>query len=220
MMTSATHPLQRFGTGYKARVEHALSLLAQGKGVLLVDDENRENEGDLVFAAQTVSVQDMALLIRQCSGIVCLCLTPEHADRLELPPMVATNTSRYQTGFTVSIEATKDITTGVSAADRVQTIRMACAPDARPEDLARPGHIFPLRAKANGVLERRGHTEGSIDLVKLAGLQPAAVLCELTNADGSMAKLEEICRFAETHGLCVVSIDDIVQYRTFVKDTH
>jgi len=119
MNTAATHPLARFGADYKTRVEHAITLLAKGKGILLVDDENRENEGDLIFAAQHISVQDMALLIRQCSGIVCLCLTPEHADRLELPPMVATNTSRYQTGFTVSIEATRGITTGVSAADRV-----------------------------------------------------------------------------------------------------
>ena len=205
--------LSRFGKDFKERVENALDCLKGGKGVLVVDDESRENEGDLIFPAATMTTTDMALMIRTCSGIVCLCLTPDRADLLDLPPMVHVNTSKYHTPFTVTIEAKEGVTTGVSAADRVHTIRTAVADNAKPEDLSRPGHVFPLRANADGVFGRRGHTEGSIDLMVLAGLKPVAVLCELTNEDGTMALLPEISVFAEEQGTTVVSIEDIFQYR-------
>ncbi|MCS2890268.1 3,4-dihydroxy-2-butanone-4-phosphate synthase [Parabacteroides faecis] len=206
--------IKDFGIDYKARVEKAISYLQAGKGILLVDDENRENEGDIIYSAEKMTVKDMALMIRECSGIVCLCLTPEKCDSLGLRQMVGENTSQNQTAFTISIEAREGVTTGVSAADRIQTIKTAIAPDAKPEDLSHPGHVFPLQAKENGVLERRGHTEGSVDLVKLAGLGDTAVLCELTNEDGTMARLPEIIRFATLHDMTVVSVDDICKYRT------
>ena len=205
--------LQQFGITYKERVDRALEWLRTGHGIRLVDDEDRENEGDLIFPAQTMTVADMAFMIRECSGIVCLCLTEEKTKQLDLPPMVVNNTSRFQTAFTVSIEAKEGVTTGVSAADRIHTIRTACAREAKPEHLARPGHIFPLKAAVNGVLERAGHTEGSVDLMKLAGLSPQAVLCELTNTDGTMARLPQITSFALHHQLTVLSVQDIIQYR-------
>ena len=198
--------LADFGADYRERVEKAIALLQQGKGILLVDDDDRENEGDIIYAAQNMSVADMALMIRECSGIVCLCITPERAKALELRPMVTDNSSKNQTAFTITIEAKKGVTTGVSAADRITTIRTAIADDAKPSDLAHPGHVFPLVAKPGGVFERRGHTEGSIDLAKLAGLGDTAVLCELTNEDGTMARLPEIAAFSEKHGMTVVSI--------------
>jgi len=205
-------PLDDFGDS-QTRVKLALRSLAQGGGVLVVDDCNRENEGDLIFPAQTVSEAQMAMLIRECSGIVCLCITDEAADRLALPPMVEKNTSRNKTAFTVTIEAAEGVTTGVSAADRVRTVRAAVAQEARPEHLHRPGHVFPLRAKPGGVLERRGHTEATVDLMRLAGLAPAGVLCELTNADGSMARLPEVAAFGRAHGLPVLSVEDLAAYR-------
>jgi len=218
MISIEISPLVQFGITSKERVENALEHLRKGKGILLTDDENRENEGDLIFSAEHINVQDMALMIRECSGIVCLCLTNEKADQLELPYMVKENTSSFQTPFTITIEARNGVTTGVSAADRITTIKTAIAQNAKPEDLARPGHIFPLRAKDNGVLERNGHTEGSVDLMKLAGLKPEAVLCELMNEDGSMAQLNEIISFAQEHDLIVLSIEDIIYYRKFVRD--
>lgn len=202
-----------FGTTYKERVEKAISTLQSGRGLLLVDDESRENEGDIIYAAEKMTVKDMALMIRECSGIVCLCLTPSKCDRLGLPQMTKQNTSKNQTAFTLSIEAKEGVTTGVSAADRIQTIRTAISPNAKPEDLSRPGHVFPLMAKTNGVFDRRGHTEGSVDLVKLAGLGDTAVLCELTNEDGTMARMPEIIDFADKHAMTVVSVDDICRYR-------
>lgn len=205
--------IKDFGVDYKARVEKAISYLQAGKGILLVDDENRENEGDIIYSAEKMTVKDMALMIRECSGIVCLCLTPEKCNSLGLHQMVEDNTSKNQTAFTISIEAKEGVTTGVSAADRIQTIKTAIAPNAQPEDLSHPGHVSPLRARENGVLERRGHTEGSVDLVKLAGLGDTAVLCELTNEDGTMARLPEIIRFAAHHDMTVVSVDDICKYR-------
>lgn len=205
--------LNQFGLDYKQRVQNAINCLQEGKGILLVDDENRENEGDIIYAASTMTVSQMALMIRECSGIVCLCLTPERSQHLELTPMVANNSSKNQTAFTISIEAKKGVTTGVSAADRLQTIKTAIAKNAKPEDLAHPGHVFPLIAKAGGVFERKGHTEGGVDLVKLAGLGDSAVLCELQNADGTMAKLPEIIEFAIKNEMVVVSIEDIIQYR-------
>ena len=209
--------LADFGADYRERVEKAIALLQQGKGILLVDDDDRENEGDIIYAAQNMSVADMALMIRECSGIVCLCITPERAKALELRPMVTNNSSKNQTAFTITIEAKKGVTTGVSAADRITTIRTAIADDAKPSDLAHPGHVFPLVAKPGGVFERRGHTEWSIDLAKLAGLGDTAVLCELTNEDGTMARLPEIAAFSEKHGMTVVSIEDICQYRKDIE---
>lgn len=193
--------------------QRALEAMRAGRPVILLDDSDRENEGDLIVAAERLTVATMAMLIRECSGIVCLCLTPEHVARLELPPMVQQNESRFGTAFTVSIEAREGVTTGVSAADRVTTIRAAIASGARPGDIARPGHIFPLCAHPEGVLGRRGHTEGSVDLARLAGLEPAAVLCELMNPDGSMAKGDDIVRFAARHDLPVITIEDIVALR-------
>ncbi|WP_285163736.1 3,4-dihydroxy-2-butanone-4-phosphate synthase [Shewanella goraebulensis] len=195
------------------RVEKALSALREGNGVLLLDDEDRENEGDIIYSAEHLTSQQMALMIRECSGIVCLCLTDEQATKLELPPMVADNNSANQTAFTVSIEAKEGVTTGVSAQDRVTTVKTATAADAKASDLARPGHVFPLRARAGGVMSRRGHTEGTVDLMQMAGLQPAGVLCEVTNENGTMAKAPEIVAFGLKHNMPVLTIEDMVMYR-------
>lgn len=200
------------------RLEKALIHLQNGNGVILTDDKNRENEGDLIFSAHSMTHNQMALMIRKCSGIVCLCLTNEKADSLNLPYMVKENTSSFQTPFTITIEAKEGVTTGVSAKDRLTTIHVACNKNAKSNDLAKPGHIFPLRGNDQGVLGRTGHTEGSIDLMKLAGLQPEAVLCELMNDDGTMAKTDTIIEFAKTHNLIVLSIQDIIDYRKFVRD--
>jgi len=201
------------GRTAQQRVEHALQELRAGKGLLLLDDVDRENDADLVFAAEKMSVTQMAQMIRHCSGVVCLCMPQEKADQLALPYMVEENSSRYQTAFTISIDAKEGISTGLSAADRIAAIRAATADHALPSDLARPGHIFPLRAQENGVLARNGHTEGSVDLMKLAGLKPLAVLCELMNDDGSMARLTESLTFAEKNNLAFVFIADIIAYR-------
>ncbi|MHA2716434.1 3,4-dihydroxy-2-butanone-4-phosphate synthase [Vibrio owensii] len=195
------------------RVENALIALKEGRGVLLLDDEDRENEGDIIYSVEHLTNEQMALMIRECSGIVCLCLTDAQADKLELPPMVVNNNSANQTAFTVSIEAKQSVTTGVSAADRVTTIKTAANPNAKPDDLARPGHVFPLRARPGGVMTRRGHTEGTIDLMQMAGLQPAGVLCEVTNPDGTMAKAPEIVAFGRLHNMPVLTIEDMVAYR-------
>ncbi|MCG0032192.1 3,4-dihydroxy-2-butanone-4-phosphate synthase [Vibrio parahaemolyticus] len=195
------------------RVENALIALKEGRGVLLLDDEDRENEGDIIYSVEHLTNEQMALMIRECSGIVCLCLTDAQADKLELPPMVVNNNSANQTAFTVSIEAKVGVTTGVSAADRVTTIKTAANPHAKPEDLARPGHVFPLRARPGGVMTRRGHTEGTIDLMQMAGLKPAGVLCEVTNPDGTMAKAPDIVAFGRLHNMPVLTIEDMVAYR-------
>ncbi|MFC7348715.1 3,4-dihydroxy-2-butanone-4-phosphate synthase [Chryseobacterium zhengzhouense] len=208
--------LEKFGVSPKERVENALLKLQQGKGILLVDDENRENEGDIIFPASTITEKDMALLIRECSGIVCLCISEEKSRHLNLRPMVETNNSKNQTAFTISIEAKEGVESGVSAKDRVTTIRTAIAENALAEHIASPGHVFPLIARKNGVLERRGHTEGSVDLVKMANLGDDAVLCELTNEDGTMARLPEIIDFAEKRNMTVVTIEDIHTYRTMI----
>ena len=204
--------LSQFGNPIK-RVETAQKHLQQGIGVLVKDDENRENEADLIFAAQFVTEKQMAQLIRECSGIVCLCMTEEKISSLNLPMMVNHNTSHYQTAFTVSIEAAAGVTTGVSARDRVKTVQAAIADNAGPDDLNRPGHIFPLKAKNGGVLERAGHTEATVDLMRLAGLKPFGVLCELTNPDGTMAKLPQVIEFARRHDIHVLSVEDIVAFR-------
>lgn len=204
--------LSQFGDSQQ-RINAALQAIRTGGGVLLVDDEERENEGDLIFSTQYLNNEQMALMIRECSGIVCLCMTGEKIDALGLSPMAEHNNSRNQTAFTVSIEAKDGVTTGVSAADRVTTVKTAAAPRSTGDQLCKPGHVFPLRAKDGGVLDRRGHTEGTVDLMRLAGLEPAGVLCELTNVDGTMAKLPEIVAFAEKHDMVVLTIEDIVQFR-------
>lgn len=204
--------LSSFGTSLE-RVERALESLREGRGVMVLDDENRENEGDMIFPAETMTVEQMALTIRHGSGIVCLCLTEERRKQLDLPMMVDNNTSAFGTGFTVTIEAATGVTTGVSAADRITTIKTAIADGAKPSDLNRPGHVFPLRAQPGGVLTRGGHTEATIDLVTLAGFRPAGVLCELTNDDGSMAHAPECIEFAQKHNMAVVTIEDLIEYR-------
>lgn len=204
--------LSAFGTPQE-RVEKAIEAFKQGNGVLVLDDEDRENEGDLIFPAQTIDPSQMAKLIRYGSGIVCLCLSDEICQQLDLPPMVQNNTSVNKTAFTVTIEAAEGVSTGVSAADRVTTIKAAVADNAKPQDLHRPGHIFPLRAAEGGVLKRRGHTEASVDLAVLAGYKPAAVICEITNDDGTMARTPEIIKFAKEFGYPVMTIEDLVQYR-------
>ena len=204
--------LSPFGTS-EQRVEAAIAAFKQGNGVLVLDDENRENEGDLIFPAETITTEQMAKLIRYGSGIVCLCITDELCKQLDLPPMVQDNTSVNKTAFTVTIEAAKGVSTGVSAADRVTTIKAAIADGAKPQDLHRPGHIFPLRAAEGGVLSRRGHTEASVDLTRLAGYKPAAIICEITNDDGSMARAPEIIKFAQQFNFPIVTIEDLVLYR-------
>lgn len=199
---------------HASQIQSALEAIRQGIPVVLQDDDNRENEADLIVAAERLSVETMARMIRDGSGIVCLCLTPEMASHLQLSPMVEHNQSRYGTAFTQSIEARHGVTTGVSATDRVTTIRTAIASQASPDDLARPGHVFPLIAKAGGVLERRGHTEGAVDLVRLAGLKPAAVLCELMNPDGSMMRGAVLEAYASQHQLPRLSIAALARYRS------
>jgi 3,4-dihydroxy 2-butanone 4-phosphate synthase len=194
-------------------VQNALSALRKGEGILVTDDEDRENEGDMFFAAESLTEAQMAMLIREGSGIVCLCLTVEKVRSLGLPMMVDHNTSAFGTPFTVSIEAASGVTTGVSAADRVRTVKTAIADDACPEHLRLPGHVFPLKARPGGVLERAGHTEANVDLMRLAGLKPYGVLCELMNPDGSMARMMQIVTFAKRYGMVVVSVEDVIQYR-------
>lgn len=197
----------------EGRIQSALAAMRAGVPVILLDDFDRENEADLIISAEKLTHETMALLIRECSGIVCLCLPDEKVRALELPPMAPDNGSRFGTPFTVSIEARHGVTTGVSAADRVTTIRAAIAHDARPDDVVRPGHVFPLRATPGGVLARAGHTEGSVDLARLAGLQPAAVLCELMNADGTMMRGEQIEQFAQERDFPILTIAELIQWR-------
>ncbi len=195
------------------RIAAALQAMREGRPVVLQDDHDREDEADLIVAAERLTPQTMALFIRECSGIVCLCLSDEKVRALELPPMVPHNESRNRTAFTVSIEAREGVSTGVSAADRVTTIRAAIAAHAKPADIVRPGHVFPLRAQPGGVLTRRGHTEGTVDLAALAGLAPAGVLCELMNPDGTMARGDEVVRFAKLHDLPMLTIAELAAFR-------
>ena len=201
---------------FKTNVQTAIKALQNSKGVIVTDDKNRENEADIIFYAKTITESQMALLIRECSGIVCLCLTSQKVEQLHLPMMVKANNSKYQTPFTISIEAKSGVTTGVSAKDRVTTIKAAIKEDG-VNHIVSPGHIFPLKARDNGVLEREGHTEASVDLMKLAKLEPVAVLCELTNEDGTMAKEEEIKEFAKKFEMPLLSVDDIKKYRNFIE---
>lgn len=196
-----------------APLPEILAHIRAGKPVLVLDDADRENEADLIVAADRISAETMALLIREGSGIVCLCIRPDKASELKLRPMVEVNRSRYATAFTQSIEAAHGITTGVSAADRVQTIQCALRSTLERSEIVSPGHIFPLVARAGGVLERQGHTEASVDLAELAGCKPAGVLCELMNPDGSMARGEEVAAFAARHGLLCTTVEAVREYR-------
>jgi 3,4-dihydroxy 2-butanone 4-phosphate synthase/GTP cyclohydrolase II len=194
-------------------IERAIDDFRRGKMVIIVDDEDRENEGDLAIAAEKVTPGAIAFMATQGRGLICLAMTEERCDRLGLPLMVETNTSPFGTAFTVSIEAKGKTTTGISAADRAATILTAVDPMTRPEDLARPGHMFPLRARRGGVLKRAGQTEASVDLAALAGLQPAGVICEVMNDDGTMARVPDLARFAERHGLSIITVADLIEYR-------
>jgi 3,4-dihydroxy 2-butanone 4-phosphate synthase/GTP cyclohydrolase II len=196
-----------------AKIEDAIEDIRQGKMVVLVDDEDRENEGDLTMAAEKVTAEAINFMARYGRGLICLTMTAEKCDQLALPLMVSSNTSSFGTAFTVSIEAKKGVTTGISAADRAHTILTAVADNAKPEDLARPGHVFPLRAKKGGVLVRAGQTEGSVDLARLAGLRQAGVICEIMNDDGTMARMPQLKKFAVEHGLKICTIADLVAYR-------
>jgi len=195
------------------RVEKALDELRHGRMVILVDDADRENEGDLVLAAQFVTPEAINFMAKHARGLICLSLTEQQVKRLGLSMMVNENQSTYTTAFTVSIEAARGVTTGISARDRATTILAAIAADARPEDVVRPGHVFPLRARKGGVLVRAGQTEGSVDLCRLAGLTPAGVICEVMNDDGTMARMPDLVRFAGIHGLHIVGVADVIQYR-------
>ncbi|TFH64369.1 MAG: bifunctional 3,4-dihydroxy-2-butanone-4-phosphate synthase/GTP cyclohydrolase II [Candidatus Zixiibacteriota bacterium] len=196
-----------------ANIEAALKDIREGKMIILVDDEDRENEGDLAMAAELVTPDAINFMAREGRGLICLSLTEERADFLDLPLMVRENSSSFGTAFTVSIEARRGVTTGISAADRAQTIRVALAEESTAKDLARPGHIFPLRAKRGGVLVRAGQTEGSVDLARLAGLKPAGGICEIMNDDGTMSRMPQLRLFAERHQLKIVTIADVVAYR-------
>ena len=196
-----------------AKIEDAIEDIRQGRMVILVDDEDRENEGDLTMAAEAVTPEAINFMARYGRGLICLTMTAERCDHLRLPLMVSSNTSSFGTAFTVSIEAKKGVTTGISAADRAHTILTAVADDCKPDDLARPGHVFPLRARAGGVLVRAGQTEGSVDMARLAGLKPAGVICEIMNDDGTMARLPELRKFAREHGLKICTVADLVAYR-------
>lgn len=196
-----------------ASIEDVIKELKAGRMIILVDDENRENEGDLMMVAERVTPEAINFMAKHGRGLICLALSQERADALGLPPMVEENTSKFGTAFTVSIDAAKGVTTGISAYDRARTVLTAVNPSARPEDFVRPGHIFPLRAKKGGVLFRSGQTEGSVDLARLAGFMPAAVICEIMNEDGTMARVPQLEEFAQRHGLLMCSIADIIEFR-------
>ena len=194
-------------------IEKAIRDFREGKFVVIVDDEDRENEGDLAIAADRVTPEAINFMAREGRGLICLSLTSERCDALELPPMVADNTSPFGTAFTVSIEARGRVTTGISAADRAATVRVAIDPATRPADLLRPGHMFPLRAAPGGVLKRAGQTEASVDLARIAGLTPAAAICEIMNDDGTMARLPDLKAFISRHGFTLITVADLIRYR-------
>ncbi len=196
-----------------ANIKEVLEDLRQGKMIILVDDEARENEGDLTIAAEKVTPEAINFMAKYGRGLICLAMSPENVEKLKLPLMVYDNRSPFQTAFTVSVEARQGVTTGISAADRAHTILTAVAEDARPEDLIQPGHVFPLRARRGGVLFRTGQTEGSVDLARLAGLNEAAVICEIMNEDGTMARMPDIEKFSKKHDLKIAAVADIIAYR-------
>jgi len=194
-------------------IEEALDDIKKGKMVILVDDEDRENEGDLTMAAEAVTPEAINFMATHGRGLICLSLTSERVEELQLPMMTMDNTSSFGTAFTISIEAKKGVTTGISAADRATTIKVAINPASGPEDLARPGHIFPLRARPGGVLQRTGQTEGSVDLARLAGLYPAGVICEIMNDDGTMSRVPHLMEFAKKFSLKIITVKDLIAYR-------
>lgn len=194
-------------------VERAIEAIARGEMVILVDDEGRENEGDLVLAASKVTPEAINFMATHARGLICLAMTGERLDALDIPPMISKNSSPFSTAFTVSIEAATGVTTGISAADRARTVQVAIDPESTRRDIVMPGHIFPLRARSGGVLERTGQTEGSVDLARHAGLEPAAVICEIMNADGTMARMPELEIFAREHDMLIVSVADLIHYR-------
>lgn len=193
-------------------IASAIYAISRGEMVIVVDDEDRENEGDLVVAADLVTPETIAFMMRLGRGLICVSIQPELATQLDLPLMVSENSESFATAFTVSIDGVKDVTTGISASDRSNTIRQMLSPTARPQDFRRPGHVFPLIAHPQGVLGRDGHTEASVELAKLAGLTPSGVICEIANDDGSMARLPELRIFAKKHALRIVSIHDLIEY--------
>jgi 3,4-dihydroxy 2-butanone 4-phosphate synthase/GTP cyclohydrolase II len=212
---NGTTPMARTAKAQDAfeNVRGAIADIAAGRMIILVDNEDRENEGDLCLAAEKVTPEAINFMARHARGLICLTLTEEQIARLDLPMMVESNTSLFQTGFTVSIEAKEGVTTGISAADRSRTILVASHPEARADQLVRPGHVFPIRARKGGVLIRAGQTEGSVDLARLAGLIPAGVICEIMNDDGTMARRPELEKFATEHRLRIVTIAELIQYR-------
>ena len=195
------------------RIAQAMEAFRKGEFVILVDDEDRENEGDLAIAAEKVTPEAINFMAKYGRGLICLAITEDKADSLNLPLMVNDNSSKYGTAFTVSIEAKKGVTTGISAHDRAVTVQPAIRDDAKPEDLSRPGHIFPLRAKKGGVLVRTGQTEGSVDLARISGMKPAAVICEIMNEDGTMARMPELEEFSKKHNIPILTVADIIEYR-------
>lgn len=194
-------------------IEEAIRDIREGRMVILVDDEDRENEGDLTLAAEAATPEAINFMAKYGRGLICLSMAPDLIDRLELPMMVDNNTSKFTTGFTVSIEAKQGVTTGISAADRATTIQTAIADDASPSDLVRPGHVFPLRARKGGVIVRAGQTEGSVDLARLAGMKSAGVICEIMDEDGTMARMPSLEQFSEEHGIGICTIADLIEYR-------
>ncbi|MGR8924385.1 3,4-dihydroxy-2-butanone-4-phosphate synthase [Rhizobium leguminosarum] len=195
-----------------ARIEDAISAIASGQMVVVVDDQNRENEGDIVVAADAVTPETIAFMMTHARGLVCIAMEGERLDALDIPLMVPNNTESHKTAFTVSVDYLKGTTTGISAADRAATVRALVDDRAKPDEFARPGHIFPLRANPRGVLGRPGHTEAAVDLARLAGRVPAGVICEVANDDGTMSRLPELTLFAERHNLPLVTIEDLVAY--------
>ncbi len=194
-------------------IEKALEEMKQGKFVVVADDIDRENEGDLIIAAEFATPENIAFMVQHTSGIICISMMEEQLEALRLPQMVAHNTESHQTAFTISVDAAQGTTTGISASDRAATIKTLIDPNSKPEDLRRPGHIFPLRYREGGVLKRSGHTEAAVDLARMAGLTPAGVICELVKPDGTMAKTADLIQFAETHGITFITVADLVRYR-------
>src|SRR6516225_685292 len=196
-----------------ARIEEAIAAMRAGQMVIVVDDEDRENEGDLTIAAEKITPQTINFMAQYGRGLICLAMSPERLDELEIPLMVSQNSSRFETAFCVSIEAKGETSTGISASDRAATVRAALDPATRPSDLARPGHMFPLRSRTGGVMVRAGQTEAAVDLARIAGLYPAGVICEVMNEDGTMARVPQLTRFARKHGLLMITIADLIKYR-------
>ncbi|KJF66532.1 3,4-dihydroxy-2-butanone-4-phosphate synthase [Rhizobium nepotum] len=196
-----------------AKIEDAIEAISRGEMVIVVDDEDRENEGDIIAASDSITPQQIAFMMNHARGLICVAVPGERLDALDIPLMVSRNTESLKTAFTVSVDYIPGTTTGISAADRAKTVRALVSEGSRPEDFARPGHIFPLRANPEGVLGRTGHTEAAVDLCRLAGKFPCGTICEIANDDGTMARLPQLEVFAERHGLLIVTIKDLVSYR-------